>query len=93
MSYQLFNKLVIVDQEYLVDNRCLRAALKVAQAHQKERERDDTIERSKKMPKRRVQTRMLEQLRALNSVLTQLETFGTSINKFCHTLKNHFIIG
>lgn len=81
LTYQVFDKLAIVDQGAIVDNKRLGAVLKLAQAQQEERDRDGQRERSKKMPKRRAQARLQEQLRAINPVLANPEEFRASLKR------------
>lgn len=81
LTYQVFDKLAIVDQGVIVDNKRLGAVLKLAQAQQDERDRDGQRERSKKMPKRRAQARLQEQLRAINPVLANPEEFRASLKR------------
>nr|ULG15657.1 transposase [Serratia proteamaculans] len=81
LTYQVFDKLAIVDQGAIVDNKRLGAVLKLAQAQQDERDRDGQRERSKKMPKRRAQARLQEQLRAINPVLANPEEFRASLKR------------
>nr|AAT48359.1 Sea26 [Serratia entomophila] len=81
LTYQVFDKLAIVDQGAIVDNKRLGAVLKLAQAQQDERDRDGQRERSKKMPKRRAQARVQEQLRAINPVLANPEEFRASLKR------------
>jgi len=51
LTYQVFDKLAIVDQGAIVDNKRLGAVLKLAQVQQDECDRDGQRERSKRMPK------------------------------------------
>jgi hypothetical protein len=81
LTYQVFDKLAIVDQGAIVDNKRLGAVLKLAQAQQDERDRDGQRERSKRMPKRRAQARIQEQLRAINPVLANPEEFRASLKR------------
>ncbi|MBM7345046.1 hypothetical protein JOE09_004095 [Pantoea coffeiphila] len=81
LSYQVFDKLAIVDQGAIVDNKRLGAVLKLAQIQQNERERDGKRERSKKMPRRRAQARIQEQLKAINPVLANPEEFRASLKR------------
>ncbi|MGK2679337.1 ISNCY family transposase [Serratia marcescens] len=81
LAYQVFDKLAIVDQGAIVDNKRLGAVLKLAQAQQDERDRDGQRERSKRMPKRRAQARIQEQLRAINPVLVNPEEFRASLKR------------
>lgn len=60
----MFDKLECVDQGQIVDNKRLGAVLKLAQRKMDELERDGKRDWSKKMPKRRAQARVQEQLRA-----------------------------
>lgn len=81
LSYQVYDKLAIVDQGAIVDNKRLGAVLKLAQIQQDEREREGKRERSKKMPKRRAQARIQEQLKAINPVLANPEEFRASLKR------------
>lgn len=81
LTYQVFDKLAIVDQGAIVDNKRLGAVLKLAQTQQDERDRDGQRERSKRMPKRRAQARIQEQLRAINPVLANPEEFRASLKR------------
>lgn len=81
LTYQVFDKLAIVDQGAIVDNKRLGAVLKLAQVQQDERDRDGQRERSKSMPKRRAQARIQEQLRAINPVLANPEEFRASLKR------------
>lgn len=65
LKYQVFDKLECVDQGQIVDNKRLGAVLKLVQSKMDELERDGKRDRSKKMPKRRAQARVQEQLRAI----------------------------
>ncbi|HCL5291989.1 TPA: helix-turn-helix domain-containing protein [Salmonella enterica] len=64
-----------------VDNKRLGAVLKLAQSKMDELERDGKRDRSKKMPKRRAQARVQEQLRAINPVLASPEEFRASLKR------------
>lgn len=75
LKYQMFDKLECVDKGQLVDNKRLGAVLKLAQSKMDELERDGKRDRSKKMPKRRVQAWVQEQLRA---ILVNPEEFRAS---------------
>ncbi|CAI2793914.1 Integrase core domain [Serratia grimesii] len=81
LAYQVFDKLAIVDQGAIVDNKRLGAVLKLAQVQQDERDRDGQRERSKSMPKRRAQARLQEQLRTINPVLANPEEFRASLKR------------
>jgi hypothetical protein len=78
---QAFDKLSCVDQGAIVDNKRLGAVLRLAQVHQDEREQDGKRERSKKMPKRRAQARVQEQLKAINPVLANPAEFRASLKR------------
>lgn len=69
LNYQVFDKLECIDQGKIVDNKRLSAVLKLAQDKMDELDREGKRDRSKKMPKRRAQARVQEQLRAINPVL------------------------
>ncbi len=79
LSYQVFDKLAIVDQGAIVKR--LGAVLKLAQIQQDERERDGKRERSKSMPKRRAQAKIQEQLKAINPVLANPVEFRASLKR------------
>ncbi len=64
-----------------MDNKRLGAVLKLAQIHQDEREQYGKRERSKKMPKRRAQARVQEQLKAINPVLVNPAEFRASLKR------------
>ncbi|EGJ8896814.1 ISNCY family transposase, partial [Salmonella enterica] len=81
LKYQVFDKLECVDQGQIVDNKRLGAVLKLAQSKMDELERDGKRDRSKKMPKRRAQARVQEQLRAINPVLANPEEFRASLKR------------
>lgn len=81
LSYQVYDKLAIVDQGAIVDNKRLGAVLKLAQLKQDELQTQGKRERSKKMPKRRAQERALEELRAINPVLVSPEDFVASLKR------------
>lgn len=70
-----------VDQGQIVDNKRLGAVLKLAQSKMDELERDGKRDRSKKMPKRRAQARVQEQLRAINPILANPEEFRASLKR------------
>ncbi|EME4038632.1 hypothetical protein VYM15_001388 [Morganella morganii] len=55
--------------------------LKLAQDKMDELERQDKRSRSKSTPKRRAQTRIQEQLRVINPVLTSPEEFRASLKR------------
>lgn len=69
LNYQVFDKLECIDQGQIVDNKRLGAVLKLAHDKMDELYREGKRDRSKKMPKRRAQARVQEQLRAINHVL------------------------
>lgn len=81
LKYQVFDKLECVDQGQIVDNKRLGAVLKLAQSKMNELEREGKRDRSKKMPKRRAQARVQEQLRAINPVLVNSEEFRASLKR------------
>lgn len=81
LNYQVFDKLECVDQGQVVDNKRLGAVLKLAQSKMDELEREGKRDRSKKMPKRRAQARVQEQLRAINPVLANPEEFRASLKR------------
>ncbi|MDC7861826.1 hypothetical protein SZ66_22345 [Pantoea ananatis] len=65
----------------IVDNKRLGAVLKLAQDKMDELDRQGKRERSNKMPKRRAQARVQEQLRAINPVLVNPEEFRASLKR------------
>ncbi|MCA0937568.1 ISNCY family transposase [Vibrio alginolyticus] len=76
LNFKTFDKLEHVQQTQIVDNKRLGQVLKFAQQQQEEFEQQQKRTRSKKAPKRRAQQRAIqEQLRTLNPVLTNPETF------------------
>lgn len=81
LKYQVFDKLECVDQGQIVDNKRLGAVLKLAQCKMGELEYDGKRARSKKMPKRRSQAMIQEQLRAINPLLANPEEFRTSLKR------------
>lgn len=81
LTYQVFDKLAVVNQGAIVDNKRLGAVLRLAQLQQDQRELEGKRERSKKMPRRRAQARVQEQLRAINPVLTNPEEFRASLKR------------
>lgn len=74
----MFDKLECVEQGQIVDNKRLGAVLKLAQSNMDELEHDGKRDRSKKMPERRAQARVQEQLRAINPVLINPDEFRAS---------------
>lgn len=81
LNYQVFDKLECIDQGQIVDNKRLGAVLKLAQEKMDELEQEGKRDRSKKMPKRRAQARVQEQLRAINPVLANPEEFRASLKR------------
>ncbi|MCP2006244.1 UNVERIFIED_ORG: hypothetical protein J2Y78_004898 [Buttiauxella agrestis ATCC 33320] len=81
LSYQVYDKLAIVDHGAIVDNKSLGEVLKLAKIQQDERERGGKRERSKKMPKQRTQARIQEQLKPINPVLANPEEFRISLKR------------
>ncbi|CEO83297.1 Sea24 [Klebsiella pneumoniae] len=81
LNYQVFDKLECIDQGQIVDNKRLGAVLKLAQDKMDELDREGKRDRSKKMPKRRAQARVQEQLRAINPVLANPEEFRASLKR------------
>jgi hypothetical protein len=79
LSYQVFDKLDCIDQGQIVDNKRLGAVLRLAQDKMDELDRNGKRERSTKMPKRRAQARIQEQLRAINPVLVNPKEFRASL--------------
>ncbi|MGV4199098.1 ISNCY family transposase [Citrobacter murliniae] len=81
LSYQIFDKLECIDQGQIVDNKRLGAVLRLAQDKMDELDRNGKRERSTKMPKRRAQARIQEQLRAINPVLANPKEFRASLKR------------
>lgn len=81
LGYQVFDKLACVDQGAIVDNKRLGAVLRLAQQKQDELEAEGKRMRSKKMPRRRAQERVLEELRAINPVLASPQDFIPSLKR------------
>ncbi|MGR5094438.1 transposase, partial [Vibrio maritimus] len=82
LNFKTFDKLAHVQQTQIVDNKRLGQVLKFAQQKQEEFEAQRQRSRSKKAPKRRAQQRALkEQLRAINPVLAEPDTFKASNSK------------
>ncbi|EMG3460370.1 TPA: ISNCY family transposase, partial [Klebsiella pneumoniae] len=81
LSYQVFDKLDCIDQGQIVDNKRLGAVLRLAQDKMDELDRNGKRERSTKMPKRRAQARIQEQLRAINPVLVNPKEFRASLKR------------
>lgn len=81
LSYQVFDKLDCIDQGQIVDNKRLGAVLRLAQDKMDELDRNGKRERSTKMPKRRAQARIQEQLRAINPVLANPKEFRASLKR------------
>ncbi|EOG2996105.1 ISNCY family transposase, partial [Salmonella enterica] len=81
LGYQVFDTLACVDQGAVVDNKRLGAVLRLAQQKQFELEAEGKRMRSKKMPRRRAQERVLEELRAINPVLASPQDFSPSLKR------------
>jgi len=81
LKYQMFDKLECLDQGQIIDNKRLGAVLRLAHSKMNKLERDGKRERSKKMPKRRTQARVQEQLRAINPVLVKPDEFRASLKR------------
>ncbi|WP_423841146.1 ISNCY family transposase [Vibrio mytili] len=82
LPFKTFDKLEHVQQTQIVDNKRLGQVLKFAQQQQDEFEQQQKRSRSKSAPKRRAQQRAIqEQLRIINPVLINPETFKASTNK------------
>lgn len=81
LKYWAFDKLDCIEQGKIVDNKRLGAVLKLAQDKMDELDRQGKREGSKKMPKRRAQARVQEQLRAINPVLVNPEEFRASLKR------------
>lgn len=78
LSFRTFDKLAKVDQTQVVDNKRLGKVLQFAQEKQEEFDKAQLRERSKKCPKRTAQKRAMAQLRALNPVLAEPDSFIAS---------------
>lgn len=63
------------------DRALLGAVLRLAQQKQNELEAEGKRMRSKKMPRRRAQERVLEELRAINPVLASPQDFSPSLKR------------
>ncbi len=81
LRYQVFDKLDCIDQGQIVDNKRLGTVLKLAQDKMDDMERQGKRDRSQRMPKRRAQVRVQEQLRAINPVLANPEEFRASLRR------------
>ncbi|EDV9699808.1 hypothetical protein VS29_004719, partial [Salmonella enterica subsp. enterica serovar Salford] len=81
LDYRIFDKLACIDQGAVVDNKRLGAVLRLAQQKQDELEAEGKRMRSKKMPRRRAQERVLEELRAINPVLASPQDFSPSLKR------------
>ncbi|MCG9661289.1 ISNCY family transposase [Vibrio mediterranei] len=81
LSFKTFDKLVKVDQTQVVDNKRLGKVLQFAQEKQEEFDKAQLRERTQNAPKRTAQKRAMAQLRALNPVLAEPETFQASTSK------------
>lgn len=81
LNFKTFDKLAKVDRGQVVDNKRLSQVLRFAQQKQEEFEKNQTRERSKSSPTRTAQKRAMTQLRALNPVLEEPESFQASSNK------------
>ncbi|WP_394154832.1 ISNCY family transposase [Vibrio maritimus] len=82
LNFKTFDKLAHVQQTQIVDNKRLGQVLKFAQQKQEEFEAQRQRSRSKKAPKRRAQQRALkEQLRTINPVFAEPDTFKASNRK------------
>ncbi len=75
LTFRTFDKLAKVEQTQVVDNKRLGKVLQFAQ------EKHQLRERSQSAPKRTAQKRAMAQLRALNPVLAEPETFVASHKK------------
>ena len=82
LNFKTFDKLDRINQTQVVDNKRLGNVLKFAQQKQQEFEQQQKRTRSKKAPARKAQQRALqEQLRTINPVLTDPESFQSSSTK------------
>ncbi|WP_425667673.1 ISNCY family transposase [Vibrio tubiashii] len=82
LNFKTFDKLDRINQTQVVDNKRLGNVLKFAQQKQQEFEQQQQRTRSKKAPARKAQQRALqEQLRTINPVLTDPESFQSSSTK------------
>ena len=78
LRFSMFDKLAEVDQTQVVDNKRLGKILEFAQEKQEEFEKAQLRERSQSSPKRTAQKRAMAQLKALNPVLVEPDTFQSS---------------
>ncbi|ENN8379095.1 ISNCY family transposase, partial [Providencia rettgeri] len=81
LRYQVFDKLVCINQGQIVDNKRLGTVLKLAQDKIDEQERKGKRNRSQAMPSRKAQVRAQEQLRVINPVLTNSKELRVSLSK------------
>lgn len=81
LSFRTFDKLAKVDQTQVVDNKRLGKVLQFAQEKQEEFDKAQLRERSQNAPKRTAQKRAMSQLRALNPVLAEPDSFKSSHSK------------
>lgn len=81
LSFRTFDKLAKVDQAQVVDNKRLGKVLQFAQEKQEEFDKARLRERSKSTPKRTTQKRAMSQLRAINPVLADPDSFKASQSK------------
>ncbi len=81
LSFRTFDKLAKVDQAQVVDNKRLGKVLQFAQEKQEEFDKARLRERSKSTPKRTTQKHAMSQLRAINPVLADPDSFKASQSK------------
>jgi len=81
LSFRTFDKLAKVDQTQVVDNKRLGKVLQFAQEKQEEFDKAQLRERSQSSPKRTAQKRAMAQLRAINPVLADPDSFKASKSK------------
>ncbi|OQK43208.1 hypothetical protein XM75_u0144 [Vibrio vulnificus] len=81
LTFRTFDKLAKVEQTQVVDNKRLGKVLQFAQEKQEEFDKAQLRERSKSSPKRTAQKRAMEQLRTLNPVLVEPDSFVASNNR------------
>lgn len=81
LSFRTFDKLAKVEQTQVVDNKRLGKVLQFAQEKQEEFDKAQLRERSQSAPKRTAQKRAMSQLRAINPVLADPDSFKASQSK------------
>jgi hypothetical protein len=81
LTFRTFDKLAKVEKTQVVENKRLGKVLQFAQEKQEEFDKAQLRERSKSSPKRTAQKRAMEQLRTLNPVLVEPDSFKASNNR------------